>query len=43
VADFVRNRINHTGAFIYLNECRRTFLGDDGPGTPALPAAATMK
>jgi hypothetical protein len=43
VADFVRSRINHTDAFIYLNECARTFAGNDGPGTPALPAASIMK
>jgi hypothetical protein len=27
VADFVKARVNHTAAFIYLNECVRTFAG----------------
>ena len=43
VADFVKARVNHTPAFLYLNECQRTFVGDDGPGTPALPAGSVMK
>lgn len=34
VASFVKTRVSHTSAFIYVNECERTFMGlCDGPGS----------
>ena len=36
VADFVKDMIAHTGAFIYVNECGRTFMGLYNNGTDGM-------
>jgi hypothetical protein len=36
VAGFVKNMIRHTGAFVYVNECARTFMGLYNNGTDGM-------
>ena len=42
-ADFIKAKIAHTDAFIYVNECERTFLGDCNPNGTCVPYAGLMK
>jgi hypothetical protein len=36
VADFVKDMIEHTKAFVYVNECGRTFMGIYNNGTDGM-------
>ena len=44
VADFVKDMVRHTGAFVYVNECARSFMGVFMNGTDGMyPGMITKK